>query len=51
MQKRHAKGLLTAKRPAYSVLSSHRLQTLGLKMRPWQEALKDYLFSMGELAD
>lgn len=33
-----------AKRPAYSVLSGEKLKTVGLKLlRPWQEALGDYL--------
>jgi dTDP-4-dehydrorhamnose reductase len=32
------------RRPAYSVLESKRLDNLGLgNLRPWQEALKDYL--------
>ncbi|MCL4386556.1 MAG: dTDP-4-dehydrorhamnose reductase [Actinobacteria bacterium] len=33
-----------AKRPAYSVLDNENLRAIGIKdMRPWQEALKDYI--------
>jgi dTDP-4-dehydrorhamnose reductase len=32
-----------AERPKYSVLSSTSLSAYGIKMRPWQEALPDYL--------
>lgn len=34
-----------APRPHYSVLSHHNLNGFGVHMRPWQEALKDYLVS------
>jgi dTDP-4-dehydrorhamnose reductase len=34
-----------AKRPAHSVLDCARLGTLGIRMRPWQDALADYLRS------
>ncbi|MCE5329735.1 dTDP-4-dehydrorhamnose reductase [bacterium] len=35
-----------AKRPAYSVLDNKNLRALGLKdLRPWKEALKDYIDS------
>jgi dTDP-4-dehydrorhamnose reductase len=37
-----------ARRPAYSALTSRRLAEVGLEpMRPWQEALKDYLGKKG----
>lgn len=37
-----------AKRPAYSVLENNHLKKIGLKdLRPWQEALKDYLKEKG----
>lgn len=37
-----------ARRPPYSALSSARLQTAGLSpMRPWREALSDYLRTKG----
>jgi dTDP-4-dehydrorhamnose reductase len=32
-----------AKRPTFSVLSNKKLQGVGVKMRPWAEALKSYL--------
>lgn len=32
-----------AKRPAYSVLLSSQARSLGIKLRDWREALKDYL--------
>lgn len=32
-----------AKRPIFSALKNNQLEKLGLKMRTWQEALKDYL--------
>ncbi|HEX2965431.1 MAG TPA: sugar nucleotide-binding protein, partial [Syntrophorhabdaceae bacterium] len=37
-----------AKRPAYSVFDMWKLQKkAGVKMRPWQEALKEYIGSTG----
>ena len=37
-------------RPRYSVLDNHRLRQLGMDdMRPWQEALKDYLSVKGHV--
>jgi dTDP-4-dehydrorhamnose reductase len=30
-------------RPAYSVLSKQKLQSIGLRMRPWQDGLQSYL--------
>jgi dTDP-4-dehydrorhamnose reductase len=40
-----------AVRPAYSALQSARLAELGIApLRPWQEALKDYLSQKGLLA-
>ncbi|MCS7194993.1 MAG: dTDP-4-dehydrorhamnose reductase [Meiothermus sp.] len=38
------------KRPPYSALASERLAALGLKTRPWREALGDYLREKGHLA-
>jgi dTDP-4-dehydrorhamnose reductase len=39
-----------APRPAYSALKSRRLAEMGIQpLRPWQEALKDYLFQKGFL--
>jgi dTDP-4-dehydrorhamnose reductase len=39
-----------ARRPAYSALTSTRLQTAGVgALRPWQDALRDYLGKKGEL--
>lgn len=35
----------SAKRPKYSVLDCSRVKKLGIKIRPWQEALKSYLNS------
>ena len=32
-----------AKRPRFSALKNKRLEELGLKMRPWKEALEEYL--------
>jgi len=37
----------TARRPAYSALASERLKTLGLRARPWRDALADYLRAKG----
>jgi len=40
-----------AKRPRYSVLDNYHLRLLGMDdMRPWQEALKDYLIARGHIA-
>jgi dTDP-4-dehydrorhamnose reductase len=37
-----------ARRPGYSVLAAERLKKIGLKeLRPWQEALRDYLSEKG----
>ncbi|RLA93315.1 MAG: hypothetical protein DRG69_07315, partial [Deltaproteobacteria bacterium] len=37
-----------ARRPLYSVLSNEKLhKAAGLAMRPWQEALRDYLREKG----
>lgn len=39
-----------AKRPGYSVLANYHLRLLGMDdMRPWQEALEDYLWLKGHL--
>ncbi|MBM3118913.1 MAG: dTDP-4-dehydrorhamnose reductase [Chloroflexi bacterium] len=39
-----------AKRPNYSVLDNYHLRLLGMDdMRPWQEALKDYLIEKGHI--
>jgi len=38
-----------ARRPAFSALKNSRLENLGLKMRHWSEALKDYLTEKGYL--
>ena len=40
-----------ARRPRYSVLDNYHLRLLGMDdMRPWQEALKDYLVTRGHIA-
>jgi dTDP-4-dehydrorhamnose reductase len=40
-----------ARRPRYSVLDNYHLRLLGMDdMRPWQEALKDYLGARGHIA-
>jgi dTDP-4-dehydrorhamnose reductase len=40
-----------ARRPRYSVLDNYHLRLLGMDdMRPWQEALKDYLVARGHIA-
>jgi dTDP-4-dehydrorhamnose reductase len=40
-----------ARRPRYSVLDNYHLRLLGMDdMRPWQEALKDYLAARGHIA-
>jgi len=39
-----------ARRPGYSVLDNYHLRLLGMDdMRPWQEALKDYLVARGHI--
>jgi len=39
-----------ARRPRYSVLDNYHLRLLGMdNMRPWQEALKDYLVARGHI--
>lgn len=39
-----------ARRPRYSVLDNYHLRLLGMDdMRPWQEALKDYLVARGHI--
>jgi len=38
---------LIAKRPLFSALENKRLKILGLRMRPWREALKEYLREKG----
>lgn len=39
-----------ARRPGYSVLDNYHLRLLGMDdMRPWQEALKDYLTAKGHV--
>ncbi len=39
-----------ARRPRYSVLDNYHLRLLGMDdMRPWQEALKDYLIEKGHI--
>jgi dTDP-4-dehydrorhamnose reductase len=38
-----------ARRPLYSVLASERLRALGLNVRDWREALRDYLQYKGYL--
>ena len=39
-----------ARRPSYSVLDNYHLRLLGMDdMRPWQEALKDYLVARGHI--
>jgi dTDP-4-dehydrorhamnose reductase len=40
-----------AKRPEFSVLDNYQLRLLGMDdIRPWQEALKDYLVAKGHIA-
>jgi len=39
-----------AKRPAYSVLASERLDAVGLHARPWRDGLRDYLIAKGHIA-
>lgn len=36
-----------ARRPVFSVLKNNKLDDLGLRMRNWKEALKDYLIEKG----
>ncbi|WP_087036113.1 dTDP-4-dehydrorhamnose reductase [Thermococcus litoralis] len=38
-----------AKRPRFSALENKKLEKLGLKMRPWKEALRDYLKEKGHI--
>jgi len=38
---------LIAERPLFSALENKRLRMLGLRMRPWREALKEYLREKG----
>jgi dTDP-4-dehydrorhamnose reductase len=38
-----------ARRPAYSAMASEKLGALGLKPRPWREALSDYLKAKGHV--
>jgi len=41
---------MKARRPRYSVLDNYHLRLLGMdNMRPWQEALKDYMKVKGHL--
>ncbi len=40
-----------AKRPVFSALENNKLVKLGLSMRLWQEALKDYLIEKGWLKE
>ena len=40
-----------ARRPRYSVLDNYHLRLLGMDdMRPWQEALRDYMVARGHIA-
>ncbi|MBI5286836.1 MAG: dTDP-4-dehydrorhamnose reductase [Deltaproteobacteria bacterium] len=36
-----------AQRPAYSVLRHRALESIGIQMRPWQEALKEFILTDG----
>jgi len=36
----------SAPRPSYSVLDGQKIARLGIKMRPWQQALKEYLSTL-----
>lgn len=36
-----------ARRPAYSVLDNHRAWTIGVRLRPWQDAVAAYLQARG----
>ena len=42
-----SKDLMGLRRPAYSALASEKLGDLGLRARPWREALRDYLKAKG----
>jgi dTDP-4-dehydrorhamnose reductase len=39
----------TIQHPSYSVLENAKLRTLGIVMRPWQEALTEYLKEIGRI--
>ncbi len=40
-----------ARRPRFSVLNNYHLRLLGMDdMKPWQEALRDYMLAKGQLA-
>jgi len=46
-----AKESQKAKRSAYSILDHYHLRLMGMDdMRPWQEALKDYLVARVHIA-
>lgn len=36
----------SAPRPSYSALDCQKIARLGIKMRPWQQALKEYLLTL-----
>ncbi len=38
-----------AKRPSYSILSNDKLKKLGIRFKPWREALKEYILDEGNL--
>ncbi len=41
-----------ARRPRFSVLDNYQLRLLGMDdMRPWQEALKDYMIAKGHIKE
>jgi dTDP-4-dehydrorhamnose reductase len=40
-----------ARRPCYSVLSPASLNALGLRMRPWRDALSAYLRELREMGN
>jgi dTDP-4-dehydrorhamnose reductase len=39
------------RRPLYSVLGNSKARALGIRLRPWREALRDYLHSKYQLND